>query len=146
MKAREFYLLKRFAFAFTAAIAFYYTIVRYVYNLTLSQPEHTSSSILDESAIPIQSSVLSLDFRNSFPDTIIHRPELLELPPETGYPLYTSLLDTISTWNPDNPDPPPAFLETIQHFNYSNIFYSISNFCMVFFCCVDKRGNLLDTQ
>lgn len=36
------------------------------------------------------------------------------------YPSYISLLNVIQNWNPDNPDPPRVFKETLQHFNYSN--------------------------
>jgi hypothetical protein len=36
------------------------------------------------------------------------------------YPVYTNLLDIIVSWNPDNPDPPASFNETLQHFNYSD--------------------------
>ena len=41
-------------------------------------------------------------------------------PPETGYPVYASLLETVSRWNPDDPEPPTTFKETIQRFNYSD--------------------------
>jgi hypothetical protein len=34
------------------------------------------------------------------------------------YPAYVSLLSVISNWNPDDPDVPNTFIETIQHFNY----------------------------
>lgn len=36
------------------------------------------------------------------------------------YPRYKTLLDVVSSWNPDHPDPPRNFTETLQHFNYSN--------------------------
>jgi len=41
---------------------------------------------------------------------------------EPGYPkqLYQPLLSLIEAWNPDNPDPPAIFHETLPHFNYSN--------------------------
>lgn len=35
------------------------------------------------------------------------------------YPLYTPLLDIIKSWNPDDPEIPHYFKETLQHFNYS---------------------------
>lgn len=41
-------------------------------------------------------------------------------PLETSYPVYTNLLDVVTKWNPDNPDLPKQFKETLQHFNYSN--------------------------
>jgi oxalate decarboxylase/phosphoglucose isomerase-like protein (cupin superfamily) len=46
-------------------------------------------------------------------------PDIVDYSPDS-YPQYRSLLDIISNWNPDNPDPPPNFRETLQHFNYSN--------------------------
>ena len=47
-------------------------------------------------------------------------PSLLDDPANGTYPLYISLLDIITRWNPDNPDPPAEFQETLQHFNFSN--------------------------
>jgi hypothetical protein len=40
---------------------------------------------------------------------------------QDSYPQYHSLLEIITNWNPDNPDPPSNFIETLQHFNYSNL-------------------------
>lgn len=37
-----------------------------------------------------------------------------------GYPKYRTLLDIVTAWNPDDPEPPSTFVETLQHFNYSN--------------------------
>jgi hypothetical protein len=37
-----------------------------------------------------------------------------------SYPEFRPLLDRIKEWNPDNPDPPEIFSETLQHFDYSN--------------------------
>ena len=39
---------------------------------------------------------------------------------ESEYPVYKSLLNIINDWNPDNPDPPTNFRETLQHFNFSD--------------------------
>ena len=39
---------------------------------------------------------------------------------EKNYPIYTSLLDVIEGWNPDNPDPPKHFHEKLAHFDYQN--------------------------
>eukprot|EP00605_Chrysophyceae_sp_TOSAG23-4_P000738 GSChrysophyteH1.ASY1.ANO1.825.1 assembled CDS len=36
------------------------------------------------------------------------------------YPKFQSLLERIEKWNPDDPDPPKMFTETLQHFDYSN--------------------------
>ena len=37
------------------------------------------------------------------------------------YPHYDSLLDVLQNWNPNQPNPPKYFKETIMHFNFSNI-------------------------
>ena len=52
--------------------------------------------------------------------TKIIYPVTLDDPAKGAYPLYSSLLDVVSTWNPDNPEPPSVFKETLQHFNFSN--------------------------
>jgi hypothetical protein len=49
--------------------------------------------------------------------SLIEYPEKITTP--THYPLYKPLLDIIKSWNPDNPDIPHSFQETLQHFNYS---------------------------
>ena len=36
------------------------------------------------------------------------------------YPEFVKLGNVVSAWNPDQPDPPKVFRETLQHFNYSN--------------------------
>lgn len=38
----------------------------------------------------------------------------------SSYPRYLKLANVVKGWNPDLPDPPPVFRETLQHFNYSN--------------------------
>ena len=53
--------------------------------------------------------------------TTIEWPSLLSSPFTDEYPKYTPLLDVIRNWNPDNADPPEHFIETLQHFNYSNL-------------------------
>lgn len=55
--------------------------------------------------------------------TVVYWPPLQALPEEGDtrtYPHYKSLLDLVSAWNPDTPDPPAEFHETLQHFNYSD--------------------------
>ena len=37
-----------------------------------------------------------------------------------NYPVYKPLLQVLQEWNPDNPDAPNEFKETLQHFNYSD--------------------------
>lgn len=37
-----------------------------------------------------------------------------------SYPTYQSLLSVIEAWNPDHPDPPETFKETLMHFNFSD--------------------------
>lgn len=49
----------------------------------------------------------------------ILRPPLLTRPIST-YPVYDTLLNHLTAWNPDNPDPPSLFRETLQHFNFSD--------------------------
>jgi oxalate decarboxylase/phosphoglucose isomerase-like protein (cupin superfamily) len=46
-------------------------------------------------------------------------PKLLDRPADE-YPVYDALYDLINEWNPDDPDPPALFRETLQHFNYSD--------------------------
>ena len=54
----------------------------------------------------------------------IEYPDLLTEPPTakaaSPYPRFQSVLDIVSGWNPDVPDPPEVFRETLMHFNYSN--------------------------
>ena len=45
----------------------------------------------------------------------------LEIYSSSSYPKYDSLLNIIKRWNPDNPDVPKDFKETLQHFNYSDL-------------------------
>jgi hypothetical protein len=40
--------------------------------------------------------------------------------PDGNYPVYNNLLNIIENWNPDNPEIPVDFVETLQHFNYSD--------------------------
>lgn len=50
----------------------------------------------------------------SYPPVKVYNPE------SHNYPEYKPLLSLIEYWNPDDPDPPTYFNETLQHFNYSN--------------------------
>ena len=50
----------------------------------------------------------------------IRWPMLLEDVPQDGYPVYNSLMNIVETWNPDIVEPPTTFVETLQHFNYSD--------------------------
>lgn len=45
-----------------------------------------------------------------------------KVPYSSEYPsnIYTTLLDVITRWNPDEPDVPDDFVETLAHFNYSD--------------------------
>ena len=40
--------------------------------------------------------------------------------PNADYPKYKTLLQVVQDWNPDNPDMPSNFNETLQHFDYMN--------------------------
>jgi Cupin-like domain len=53
-------------------------------------------------------------------DSKVSHPARLEGPESASYPVYAKLLDVITSWNPDNPDAPKDFKETLQHFDYSN--------------------------
>lgn len=72
------------------------------------------------------SSSLSVSESHSEPESILDvkivYPPLQSNPAAAEeYPVYRSLLNIISDWNPDNPEPPMTqFRETLQHFNYSD--------------------------
>ncbi len=65
--------------------------------------------------------VSSSDLSATF-DTIkrLKRPPIVETPPEANKMEYRTLFDVVNTWNPDIPDPPADFKETLQHFDYGN--------------------------
>ena len=50
--------------------------------------------------------------------TIIYPPLLTR--PISTYPIYDTLFNQLAAWNPDHPDPPRLFRETLQHFNFSD--------------------------
>ena len=52
------------------------------------------------------------------PDDITY-PKILPEPTE-NYPQYSNLLQLVTDWNPDDPDVPETFVETLQHFDYSD--------------------------
>ena len=75
--------------------------------------------------IPISAAIIALtnnhvldEIKNDHGDVIIEWPKQMPNPGH-DYPLYDNLLNIIKEWNPDMPDPPPVFKETLQHFNYS---------------------------
>lgn len=47
-------------------------------------------------------------------------PALVETPPTVDTLQYKSLYEVVSSWNPDTPEQPPFFQETLQHFDYGN--------------------------
>lgn len=49
---------------------------------------------------------------------VIERPNPVPLDMKS-YPNYLNLYDVVTRWNPDIPDPPSVFRETLAHFNYS---------------------------
>lgn len=53
-----------------------------------------------------------LDYERKLPDVLDS--------PTDAYPVYSNLLDIVRTWNPDIIEPPEPFVETLQHFNYSD--------------------------
>jgi hypothetical protein len=66
-----------------------------------------NSVISEQSPLPYQKS------------SAIHWPEVTEYSKE-NYPNYKSLLSNLENWNPDDPNLPLSFNETLQHFNYSD--------------------------
>ena len=48
------------------------------------------------------------------------RPPLSGIPPIAEDMPYRTLLDVVEKWNPDNPDEPEDFVESLQHFDYGN--------------------------
>lgn len=63
--------------------------------------------------------VLSNETRGSFNGKKIVYPALMKAPDET-YPKFKNLLDVVTDWNPDNVEIPDIFVETLQHFDYSD--------------------------
>ena len=53
--------------------------------------------------------------------TIIHPSVKLTTPIDATYPVYKSLLDVVTEWSPDRPEPPSTFKETLMHFDYMNV-------------------------
>lgn len=60
-----------------------------------------------------------VNFRKSPLSDNIEWPSLLHTVVE-GYPMERNLQEIIESWNPDYPDIPANFRETIQHFNFSD--------------------------
>ena len=50
------------------------------------------------------------------PDNIVY-PTIIPAPTDS-YPPYSNLLQLVTDWNPDDPDVPENFQETLQHFDY----------------------------
>lgn len=50
----------------------------------------------------------------------VDRPLVVEYPPPAASLNYTSLLQLVKDWNPDQPDEPANFKESLQTFNYLN--------------------------
>lgn len=48
------------------------------------------------------------------------RPSLVPEPPIAENMNFKPLYNVIESWNPDNPDQPDSFAETLQHFDYGN--------------------------
>lgn len=73
-------------------------------------------------AITIQNYMLS---PINVPSETFEHAAFIEWPPlqpytSSKYPIYEPLLDIVRRWNPDDPDQPDRFVETLQHFNYSD--------------------------
>lgn len=73
------------------------------------------------SAITAKDSVSAPDIINLNIENILKsRPLLVSEPPIAEDLPYRPLLDVVETWNPDQPDIPDTFRETLQHFDYGN--------------------------
>jgi hypothetical protein len=49
-------------------------------------------------------------------------PEIIPNPPAARDLAFRTLYDVVTKWSPDNPEVPPDFRETLQHFNYGDPF------------------------
>ena len=91
----------------------------------LSRRGHSFDNSLDVEALYSIDRVAALAHRgdgNTSKATVLYWPPLMSLEQQQGgYPHYKSLLSLVTSWNPDLPDPPPEFHETLQHFNYSDL-------------------------
>ena len=59
-------------------------------------------------------------FISHYQFTTISYPSKLTNPTTASYPTFSTLLDITTSWNPNNPELPTIFNETLQHFNYSD--------------------------
>mmetsp|Transcript_25690 Transcript_25690/g.42865 ORF Transcript_25690/g.42865 Transcript_25690/m.42865 type:complete len:384 (+) Transcript_25690:109-1260(+) len=59
--------------------------------------------------------------QNNIQYMLHHRPPLVETPPIAENMPFTSLYNIVDKWNPDHPEIPSDFKETLQHFDYGNI-------------------------
>ena len=120
MKARQTYCIRRFIFAAAIVLILCFFFAPITLNIILGRSADTVLKHAHELDLTSEEISFSLDYKNIFTHTTISRPEMLSAPPESGYPVYSSLLSLVSNWNPDEPEPPAIFKETIQIFNYSN--------------------------
>lgn len=72
---------------------------------TQESPPHPASENQKPYADP-------LDIKQNYPILLKH--------PNKNYPPFKNLLQIVSDWNPDDPEIPDNFVETLQHFNYSD--------------------------
>jgi len=97
--------------------AFFFFASKFHYKFQSDEPKIlTNELVLDPVTIDtnyVSTNVQEIQFK-------VSRPDLQKEPPLTGYPTYRSLLDVVTEWNPDNPEFPDFFKETLQHFNYSD--------------------------
>lgn len=89
-----------------------------------SKTEHLSDneieSILESSSSEQQGTVLALQENFALAKQI--RPPINTDPPEAvpGSAEMRDLYDIVTKWNPDNPEVPDDFVETLQHFDYGD--------------------------
>lgn len=72
-----------------------------------------SAAIMAQEAVP---SVSIID--KNINEILMKRPSLVMVPPIAEDLPYRPLLDVVERWNPDHPDVPDNFQETLQHFDF----------------------------
>ena len=77
----------------------------------------------------VERKIQSPHFFHSLPNSMVpdqyEQAAFIEWPPlqkysPSNYPKYRPLLEILESWNPDIADQPDRFVETLQHFNYSD--------------------------
>jgi hypothetical protein len=106
MKFREKLIFQKMAVV-VAITLFVCYLVYVIHDILFLWGVGDASSLIDSTIMPYQ--------RESY----IKWPSLTPYL-KAQYPQYRPLLTVIQMWNPDVPDHPDQFVETLQHFNYSD--------------------------